>query len=97
MQNIEVNLGVMEKTLLLLSSLDIYFKYFKDVLLYGKEYSITIKDDHGEIRPKWLIKMKDLKVDNRGERLNLSRGKSEIKGNQKRKNIGLLPIQRFFF
>lgn len=69
--------------LLLLKSLPIYFQHFKDAFFYGKEYTITFNEVHKAMRLKELSKMKDLKINDNGEGLSISRGSSESKGNQK--------------
>jgi len=52
-------------------------------MLYGKEGIITLEEVHEALRTKELIKFKELKVDDSGEGLNVSRGRSENRGNGK--------------
>lgn len=65
-----------DKALLLLNSLPIFFVNFTDFLLYDKECIITLDKFQTYIRFKEPSKMKHLKVDNIGEGLSVSRGRS---------------------
>lgn len=78
-----------DMTLLFLSSLPISCEHFKDTLLYGKEITITLDEVHKNVRSKELSKLKDLKFNDRGECLSVSKAMSESKGNQKGKRSKL--------
>ena len=54
-------------------------------MFYGKEGTITLKEAQVALRTKELTKFKELKVDDSGEGLNVSRGRSESRGNGKGK------------
>lgn len=62
---------------LLLSSLPTSLENFNNVLLYGKENSITLDEVQTIVRSKELSKKKNFKIDNSGECLSVSRGRSE--------------------
>jgi len=83
--NIEVNVEDEDKALLLLCSLPKSFEYFKDTILCGKEGSTTLEEVQAALRTKELTKFKDLKVDDSGEGLNVSRGRNEHRGKGKGK------------
>jgi len=84
--NIDVNLEDEDKTLHLLCSFPRSFENFKDAMLYGKEGTITLEEVQVALRTKELTKFKELKVDDSGKGLNVSRGRSENGGNGKGKN-----------
>jgi len=83
--NINVNLEDEDKALHLLCALPRSFENFKDTMLYGKEGTITLEEVQATLRTKELTKFKELKVDDSGEGLNVSRWRSENKGNRKGK------------
>ncbi|MCI38644.1 receptor-like protein kinase, partial [Trifolium medium] len=58
---------------------------FKDALLYCKEGTITLDEVQSALRTKELTKLRDLKVDDSEEGLNVARGRSENKGKGKGK------------
>lgn len=66
-----------EKAILLLSSLPKSFEYFKDVIFYSKEDIITFEEVQLTIRTKELTKIKELKIDDNGECLTISRRVNE--------------------
>ena len=72
--NIDVNLEDEDKALHLQCALRRSFENFKDTMLYGKEGIITLEEVQAALRTKELTKFKELKVDDRGEGLNVSRG-----------------------
>ena len=71
-ENIEVKIEDDDKALLLLSSLPRSFEHFKDVLLYGKEGTITLDKVQTAVKSKEFSKY--LKIEDSGEGLNVSRG-----------------------
>ncbi|MCI51491.1 cytochrome P450, partial [Trifolium medium] len=79
--NIDVNLEDEDKALHLLCDLPRPFENFKDTVLYGKEGIVTMEEVQAVLRTKELTKFKDMKVDDSGEYLNVSRGRSENRGN----------------
>nr|KYP36396.1 Retrovirus-related Pol polyprotein from transposon TNT 1-94 [Cajanus cajan] len=80
LENIEVQLEDEDKALLLLNSLPRNYEHFKDAILYGKEQDITLDEVQTSIRTKELQRQQDNKTDDNGESLNVSRGRSEKKG-----------------
>lgn len=66
-----------DKALLLLSSLLKSFQYFKDVIFYGKEDTITLEEVQSTIRTNELTKIKELKIDDNDECLTISRRVNE--------------------
>jgi len=56
-----------------LCSLPIYFEHFKDDLFYKKEGTITLDEFQSTLRTIKLTKFKDLKVEDSGEGLKVSR------------------------
>ena len=70
--NIQVEVKDEDKVLLLLCALPISFK---DIMIYGKEYTITLDEDQSTLRTKELKKLKDLEFDDSGEGLSVSRGR----------------------
>jgi len=85
--NIDVYLEDEDKVLHLLRALPRSFENFKDAMLYGKEGTITLEEVQVALRTKELTKFKELKVDDSGEGLNVSRGRSQNRGNGKGKNF----------
>jgi len=84
--NIDVNMEDEGKVLHLLCALPMSFENFKDTMLYGKEGTITLEEVQAALRTKGLTKFKELKVDDSGEGLNVSRGRSQNRENGKGKN-----------
>lgn len=60
-----------DKGLLLLGLLPTFFKHFKNVFHYDKELTIILEKVQSAIRVKRLTKMKDLKVKENGEDINV--------------------------
>jgi hypothetical protein len=80
--NIDVNLEDGDKAFYKL------LENFKDALFYGKEDTITLDGVQSTLRTKELTKFRDMKVDDSGEGLNISRGRSESHGRGKGRSIG---------
>jgi hypothetical protein len=80
--NIDVNLEDGDKAFYKL------LENFKDALFYGKEDTITLDGVQSTLRTKELAKFRDMKVDDSGEGLNISRGRSESHGRGKGRSIG---------
>lgn len=72
MKNIKVSIDDEDMTQILIDSLFKYFENFKDVFIYGKESTITLNEVQMIIRSKELSKIKYLKIDDNGDRLNVS-------------------------
>lgn len=70
---------MMRKKLCSFSTLPKSFKCFKDAILYGKDQTISLDDVHKSVQIKELQKLQDLKIEDNGEGLNVSRGRSEKK------------------
>ena len=83
--NIDVNLEDEDKAFHLLCALPKSFENLKDALLYGKEGTITLDEVQSALRTKEMTKMRDLRIDDSGEGLNVTRGKSENKSKGKGK------------
>jgi len=79
---IEVHLEDEDKTILLLCALPRSFKSFKDTMLYGKEDIVTLEEVQIALRTKELTKSNDLRTDESGDGLIVSRGNSEGRGNR---------------
>lgn len=77
LENIEVKIEDEENAIITLISLPISCGKFKDTLLYGNKYTITLDEVQTTVRSKEFLKVKDLKIDGRGEGLNVSIGRSE--------------------
>ena len=84
-----------DKALLLLSSLPRSFEHFKDALLYGKEGTITLDEVQTAVKSKEFSKSKDLKIEDSGEGLNVSRGGGERKGMSKSKRSDKSKVKCF--
>ncbi|GAU37497.1 hypothetical protein TSUD_275490 [Trifolium subterraneum] len=69
----------------LLCALPKSLEHLKDALLYGKEGTITLDEVQAALRTKELTKLNELKIDDSGEGLNISRGRSENRGKGKGK------------
>ncbi|WJX42094.1 hypothetical protein P8452_29365 [Trifolium repens] len=83
--NIDVNLEDEDKAFHLLCAFPKSLENLKDALLYGKEGTITLEEVQAALRTKELTRFRDLKVDDSGEGLNISRGRSENHGKGKGK------------
>lgn len=57
----------------MLSSTPRSFEHFKDVILYRKEYIITLDEVQTNVTSNKLPKLKDLKVGDNGEGLSVSK------------------------
>ncbi|XP_058747135.1 uncharacterized protein LOC131620136 [Vicia villosa] len=79
LKNIEMNIDDEDNALLLLSSLPRSFEHFKDALLYGNEDTIILDEVQTVMKSKEFSKLKDLKIEDSGEGLNVSRGGGERK------------------
>lgn len=73
LENIEMKVEDENKVLLFLSSLPRSFDQFKVALLYGKKVTITFDEVQTVVRSKKNSKMKDLKIDDGGEGLSVSK------------------------
>jgi len=82
LENIEVHLEDEDKTILLLCALLRSFKSFKDIMLYGKEGTVTLEEFQTALRTKESSKSKDLRADENGEGLSVSRGNGGGRGNR---------------
>jgi hypothetical protein len=74
LKNIEVHLEDEDTYILLLCALPRSFESFKDTMLYGKEDAVTLEEAQAALRTKELTKSKDLRSDENGECLIVSRG-----------------------
>lgn len=95
LDNIEAKTKDDDKTLLSLSSSPISFEYFKDVILYGKEDTITLDEVQKTVRSKDFFKVKDLKINDSGENLSVSRGGSERRGMSKSNRFDKSMVKYF--
>jgi len=82
LENIEVHLEDENKVIFLLCALPRSFESFKDTMLYGKEGIVTLEEVQAALRTKELTKSKDLRVDENGEGLSVSRGNGGGRGNR---------------
>jgi len=82
LENIEVQLEDEDKVILLLCALPRSFESFKDIMLYGKEGTVTLEEVQAALRTKELTKSKDLRADENGEALSVSRGNGGGRGNR---------------
>ena len=73
-----------DKAILLLCVLPKSFESLKDTMLYGKEGTVTLEEVQAALRTKELIKSKDLRTDENGEGLSVSRGNGGGRGNQRK-------------
>lgn len=62
MENMEVKTNDKDKTLLFLSSLPNCFGYFKDIVHYGKEFTITFDEVKVVVRFNEFQKLKGLNI-----------------------------------
>ena len=95
LKNIEVKIEDEDKALLLLSLLPRFFDHFKDALLYDKECTITFNEVQTAVKSKEFSKSKDLKIEDSGEGLNVSRGEGERKGMSKPKRFDKSKVKCF--
>ncbi|CAJ2659183.1 unnamed protein product [Trifolium pratense] len=86
--NIDVNLEDEDKAFHLLCALPKSLENLKDALLYGKEGTITLDEVQSALRTKELTKLRDLRVDDSAEGLNVTRDRSENDGRGKGKKYG---------
>ncbi|CAJ2654885.1 unnamed protein product [Trifolium pratense] len=86
--NIDVNLEDEDKAFHLLCALPKSLENLKDALLYGKEGTITLDEVQSALRTKELTKLRDLRVDDSAEGLNVMRDRSENDGRGKGKKYG---------
>jgi hypothetical protein len=83
MENIEVHLEDEDKDILL-CALPRSFESFKDTMLYDKEGTIILEEVQAALKTKELTKSKDLRADENGEGLSVSRGNGGGRGNQRK-------------
>jgi hypothetical protein len=83
--NIDVNLEDEDKAFHLLCAFPKSLENLKDALLFGKEGTVTLDEVQSALRTKELTKLRNLKVDDSGEGLNVARGRSENEGKGKGK------------
>ncbi|KAK2395140.1 alpha carbonic anhydrase [Trifolium repens] len=83
--NIDVNLEDEDKAFHLLCAFAKSLENLKDALLFGKEGTVTLDEVQSALRTKELTKLRNLKVDDSGEGLNVARGRSENEGKGKGK------------
>jgi hypothetical protein len=57
------------------------YEYFNDTMFYGKEGIVTLEEFQATLRTKELTKLRDLKVNDSGEGLSVSRGRYGSRGN----------------
>jgi hypothetical protein len=84
LENIEVHLEDKDKAILLLCALPRSFESFMDTMLYSKEGIVTLEEVQAALRTKELTKSKDLRTDENGEGLSVSRGNGGGRGNQRK-------------
>jgi len=82
LENIEVHLDDEDKVILLLCALPRSFESFKDTMLYGKEGIVTLEEIQTPLRTKELTKSEDLRDDENGEGLSVSRRNGGGRGNR---------------
>jgi len=83
-ENIEVQLEDEDKAILLLCALPKSYESFKDTMLYGKEGIVTVEEVQAALRTKELTKSKDLRINENGEGLSVSRGNGGGRGNRRK-------------
>src|SRR4030065_2125670 len=83
LDNIDVKHADEDMVILLLCALPKSLEHFKDTILYGEESTSTLEEVQSALRTKELTKFKDLRVDDGGEGLNASKGRSDHKGKGK--------------
>jgi len=84
LENIEVQLKDEDKAILLLCALPKSYESFKDIMLYGKEGTVTLEEVQAALRTKELTKSKDLRIHENGEGLSVSRGNGGGRGNRRK-------------
>jgi hypothetical protein len=84
LENIEVHLEDEDKVILLLCALLRSFESFKDIMLYGKEGTVTLEKVQAALRTNELTKSKNLRTDEKGEGLSVSRRNGGGRGNQRK-------------
>ena len=82
LENIEVHLGDEDKAILLLCALPRSFELFKDIMLYGKEGTVTLEEVQAALINKELTKSNDLRADENSEGLSVSRGNGGGRGHR---------------
>lgn len=96
LENIKVNIHEEDKVLLLLSSLPIFYKHFKNTFLYGNGCTIITFDEvQTTMRSKKNSKVKDLKIYHNNEGLSFSRRDGELKGMYKFSKFDKLMFKWF--
>jgi len=81
LENIEVQLEDEDKAILLLCALPKSLESFKDIMLYGKEGTVTLEEVQAALRTKELIKSKDLRIHENFEGLSVSKRNGGGRGN----------------
>jgi hypothetical protein len=82
LENIDVHLEDEDKVILLLCALLRSFESFKDIILNGKEGTVTLEEVLAALRTKELTKFKELRAHENGEGLSVSRGNGGGRGNR---------------
>ena len=77
LEKTEVNLEDEDKSLLMLCYLLKSFPNLKERILYEKEGTTTLDEVQATMTTKKLTKLKDMKVDESSEGLNITRGRSD--------------------
>jgi len=67
LENIEVHIEVEDKFILLLCALPWSIESFKDIMLHGKEGTVTLEEVQADLRTKELTKSIDLRANENGE------------------------------
>lgn len=96
MKNTKVKFKDENKVLWIFFFLPISFENFKDSLLDGKEDTVILDEVKTTLRSKELSNLKYLKVDDSGEGLSISRGRSEDIGSQKGKSMSNSKSKFFY-
>jgi len=78
LENIDVHFDDEDKVILLLCALPRSFESFKEIMLYGKDGTVTLEEVQAALRTKQLTKSKDLRADENGEGLSVSRGNGGV-------------------
>lgn len=63
-------------------------EHFKDIIFYGKEGAVTLNEVQTTLRTNELTNSKDVKLDDSGEGLNISKGKRGSRGNRANSKSG---------
>lgn len=85
------------KYLLLLNSLPIFVEHFKDMILYGKDFTNILYEVQTTVRSNELSIMKNLKVNDNGESLSVSRRESKNRWKSKFKGFDKSMLKCFIF